>query len=554
MSKTDLSESAITLSVIVPTFNQASSILENVAIIRERVAAELDEPFEVIVVSDGSVDETEERLLESRSDGVRVLHYDRNLGKGYAVKVGVLEARGEWIGYVDADLDLDPKELGVFVRAARRDRLDFAIGSKRHPGSRVEYPPLRRAESWLFQQLVRLLFRLRVSDTQVGLKVFRREIADEVFPFLLVKRYAFDIELLSVARAFGFDRVGEFPVRLDYGNSGSGVHFLAVVKALLDTAAVFYRLRILRTYQRKRAVVGRFGWTRPKVFMPAVSVIGGGELEGRIDYPSVEIVASPAQAKGIVLAFVEPGGVPASNWLAATVPFLGRENVRAVVTPTVAPRDGTLRQRAAAAVRESRLGGGSQYFRYTPGNIRFVGDFPGSSVVLRREDYLALGAGGIAQDRICEALADASLPILYTPESLVVAPVAPLWAPHLKAARAGGTARARAVRMHGAGWLRLSSLVLLLALVWVAFGWLLAFRSDGLAVWLAGLAVYVTPVLVASAIGGARFRSVRVGAMVLAAFFATHVAYGAGLLAGLARRRQVERLAARAGLDDGERE
>ena len=368
-----------------------------------------------------------------------------------------------------------------------------------------------------------------------------------------MKRYAFDIELLSVARAFGFDRVGEFPVRLDYGYSGSGVHFLAVVKALLDTAAVFYRLRILRTYQRKRALVGRFGWTRPKVFMPTVSVIGAGELEGRIDYPSLEQVASPLQATGVVLAFVEPGGVPASNWLAATVPFLGRENVKAVVTPTVAPRDGTLRERAAAAVRESRLGGGSQYFRYTPGNIRFVEEFPGSSVVLRREDYVSLGAGGVAQDRICEALAAANLPILYTPESLVVAPVAPLWAPHLRAARAGGAARARSMRARGSGWLRPSSLVLLVALAWVAFGWLLVFRPDGLAVWLAGLAVYATPVVAASAIGGARFRSVRVGAMVLVAFLATHVAYGSGLLGGLVGRRQAQRLATRAGFDDGDR-
>ena len=69
------------------------------------------------------------------------------------------------------------------------------------------YPGSRLVASWFFQQLVRVLFRLDVRDTQVGLKVFRREIADQVVPLLLVKRYAFDIELLAVARAFGFGRV-----------------------------------------------------------------------------------------------------------------------------------------------------------------------------------------------------------------------------------------------------------------------------------------------------------------------------------------------------------
>ena len=74
--------------------------------------------------------------------------------------------------------------------------------------------------SWLYQQLVRLLFRLEVRDTQVGLKVFRREVAEQVLPLLLVKRFAFDLELLAVARAFGFDRIRELPIRLDYRFSG----------------------------------------------------------------------------------------------------------------------------------------------------------------------------------------------------------------------------------------------------------------------------------------------------------------------------------------------
>ena len=118
-----------------------------------------------------------------------------------------------------------------------------------------------------------MLFRLDVRDTQVGLKVFRREVAKEVIPLLLVKRYAFDIELLAVARAFGYGDVKEMPVTLDYQFTGSGVRSLAVLSALVDTFAVFYRLRILGHYQRRLAANRAFGWTPPAGFAPTVTVI-----------------------------------------------------------------------------------------------------------------------------------------------------------------------------------------------------------------------------------------------------------------------------------------
>src|SRR5919202_1481667 len=107
----------------------------------------------MIVVSDGSIDETAERLLAARSGGLRVIHYDRNLGKGYAVKVGALAAHGEWIALVDADLDLDPASIPAYPDVARREELDFAIGSKRHPDSLVHYPRSGRVARWCYQQL-----------------------------------------------------------------------------------------------------------------------------------------------------------------------------------------------------------------------------------------------------------------------------------------------------------------------------------------------------------------------------------------------------------------
>ncbi|MGH2922143.1 MAG: glycosyltransferase family 2 protein, partial [Gaiellaceae bacterium] len=119
------------LSVVVPVYNQPD-VAHNVAVIRERVERKLGEPIELIVVSDGSK-QSETALAES--ERARVIHYDRNMGKGYAVKAGALAARGRFIAYIDADLDLDPASIPDFLRLAEAESLDFVIGSKRHPDS-----------------------------------------------------------------------------------------------------------------------------------------------------------------------------------------------------------------------------------------------------------------------------------------------------------------------------------------------------------------------------------------------------------------------------------
>lgn len=247
------------LTVVVPVFNGGDAIVENLGVIRSAALGSLSpDDVELIVVSDGSIDGTTERLLEAQSDiDMHVIHYDHNLGKGYAVKMGALASRGRWIAVIDADLDLDPAAIPTYLATAQREELDFAIGSKRHPDSVVYYPRSRRIASWCYQQLNRVLFRLDVRDTQVGLKVFRCEIAEQVVPLLLVKQFAFDLELMAVARAFGFRRVRELPVRLDYRFTGSEVTSMAVARALWDTAAVFYRLRILHHYQRTRRTLQR---------------------------------------------------------------------------------------------------------------------------------------------------------------------------------------------------------------------------------------------------------------------------------------------------------
>src|ERR1019366_2503290 len=130
-----------------------------------------------------------------------------------------------------------------------REHPDIIFGSKRHPRSQVIYPPLRRIYSWGYQQLNRALFHLPVRDTQTGVKVVRRDVLAAVLPRMVEKRFAFDLELFVVARQQGFRNFVEVPVSIGERFS-STVSLRSVRNMLLDTLAIFYRLRVLHFYER----------------------------------------------------------------------------------------------------------------------------------------------------------------------------------------------------------------------------------------------------------------------------------------------------------------
>jgi glycosyltransferase involved in cell wall biosynthesis len=540
------------LTVVIPVYNGGDQVVANVEVIRQAVAGGVPErEMELIVVSDGSIDGTAERLLESRTTGTRVLHYNRNLGKGYAVKAGALAAHGDWIALVDADLDLDPRSIPDYLDAARRDGLDFAIGSKRHPQSVVHYPRSRRAASWFYQQLNRLLFRLDVRDTQVGLKVFSRRVAEDVLPLLLVKRFAFDLELLAVAKSLGYDRIRELPIRLEYRFSGSGVGSLAVLAALWDTAAIFYRLRILRTYERKRRLFHGAAAT-PPAEPPLVTVIGEPDAAALLDYPRVEVLAPGKRAEtpaatGELVAILGEGARPAGNWATAAVPFFADRDVAAVVVPTVSPLAGSLGRRLAAAVLESRLGAGSRRSSYLPGNVRQVADHSAESIMLRRADYLAASAAGVEANRIVAWLSERGRHTIYTPDASVSAPPPAVVRPHLASTFRHGRARgAAARRSRGTSLSGATALSLVPAAAAVAGVVLVLIGGRARTVGFALLLAYAAALLLSGIHAAVRFRSLAVGLLQPLAVVASQATYLAGFLRGLTGRPKTERREARA--------
>lgn len=242
----ELPEPTLDVSIVVPYYNPGPQLGLTVRRMVE-VLADAGVTFEVIAVSDGSTDGSEASLSSLGDDAVRQVMLARQAGKGQALRVGLAMGHGRYLGFLDADGDLSPELLAPFVQLMRESSPDIILGSKRHPQSVVHYPPLRRVWSWGYQQLIRVLFRLSVQDTQVGIKLVRREVVAAVLPRMVERRFAFDLELFVVARDLGFQRLVEVPVRIEE-RFGSTISLRTVAEILMDTLAVFYRLRVRHFY------------------------------------------------------------------------------------------------------------------------------------------------------------------------------------------------------------------------------------------------------------------------------------------------------------------
>jgi glycosyltransferase involved in cell wall biosynthesis len=237
------------LTVVVPYYNPGPVLRATV----ERAVEVLHDTgisFEIVTVSDGSTDGSDASLHGLDPDVV-VQVVLPHAGKGRAVRAGLAQGRGRYLGFIDGDGDVPPELLAEFVQVVEQEHPDVVLGSKRHPDSQVVYPLARRLYSWGYQQLVRVLFHLDVRDTQAGIKLVRREVLVEVLPLMVEQGYAFDLEMLVIARRLGYRHLVEAPVRIGIRFS-STVSRRVVVAMLRDTFAIWWRLRSGDAYGVKR--------------------------------------------------------------------------------------------------------------------------------------------------------------------------------------------------------------------------------------------------------------------------------------------------------------
>ncbi|NNE75108.1 MAG: glycosyltransferase [Acidimicrobiales bacterium] len=229
------------LSIVVPAFNEEA----NVATTLRQIATSLDELLvtsEIIVVDDGSRDATAELAEAVGLANVRVIRQTPNAGKGAALRTGMQVAQGEVIGFIDGDGDLDPRHLQSLYRELEQFQANAVVGSKRHRRSVVTTSRARRVVSAAGQFFIRWMFNISVSDTQVGVKLFRRPMVAEVLPRTRETGYLFDLEFLAIGAAHGWRHVVESPIVL-LENRNSTIGFRAVLGTFVELVRFSFRLR-----------------------------------------------------------------------------------------------------------------------------------------------------------------------------------------------------------------------------------------------------------------------------------------------------------------------
>lgn len=241
------------LSVIVPAYKQEKTIQKDIQSIQS-VLEQIRYDYELIVVVDGEIDNTYKEAKKLENDKIHVIGYETNHGKGYAVRFGMARSKGDIIAFIDSGMELNPNGLSMLLEHFEWYDADIIVGSKRHPVSKVDYPLDRKIISKCAQLFTRLLFGFNISDTQAGIKFFKRDVLEKVLPRLIVKHFAFDIEVLAVAKYLGFKRIYEAPIELNFDKIGSSVStnlIKIVLLTLKDALGIFYRMKILGYYSDK---------------------------------------------------------------------------------------------------------------------------------------------------------------------------------------------------------------------------------------------------------------------------------------------------------------
>ncbi len=252
-------KSGKTLSVIVPAYNAERFIANNL----NELKTTLDQSgyaFEIICVVDGNVDKTLEKarnVANKYQNTIKVFSYKKNRGKGYAVRLGFSKGKGDIVGFLDAGGEIDPTSFLDLLKVQNKNNSDFVIGSKRHPKSKVSYPLKRKIISSGYMVLVKLLFNFPISDTQAGIKLYKRKVIKKILTILRVDGYAFDVEMISASLLSGFKNYAEAPIRVRksqyIGESTieSGGYIKSVANMFIDTINIFYRHRVKKLPRTK---------------------------------------------------------------------------------------------------------------------------------------------------------------------------------------------------------------------------------------------------------------------------------------------------------------
>jgi glycosyltransferase involved in cell wall biosynthesis len=563
------------LSIIMPAYGLEKVIADNIETVCGLLRGHI--PFEVVPVDDGSADATAQAIHQETArhpEEVRPVFVKVNAGKGNALRRGFAASRGSHILLLDGDLDLSPAKISTFFEVMYREHAAIVIGSKRHPDSVVDYPWHRRLASGIYFSLVRLLVGLPVTDTQVGMKLFTRDALQWAFDRMLVKAFAFDLEILSIAHAKGF-KVSEAPIHLQFGEKLGCLSWSNVKQVMKDTLAIFYRLRILRYYgsvevapqQEKPLTVSVI------IICPAPSPYLSECLNALAHqtYPHFEVIVLPNElaslgdylfplqiiptgktrpaekrnlgiqhATGEIVAFLDDDAYPVANWLEHAVKYFTLPDVGGVGGPGVTPPNDPFMAQAGGRVYANSLVSGNFRYRYVGDRVRSqVDDVPSCNLFVRREILLTINGYRTdfwpGEDTILciDIVFGQKKRIVYDPWVIVYHHRRPLFGPHLRQIGRYALHRGHFAKRFPSTSLRFSYLIPTLFVLGILIGLPLTFLHPWFFYTYFGvLAFYGFITLVSSfSLSPVLWLMTWLGVM------ATHVVYGIRFLLGLLSRR-----------------
>lgn len=564
------------LSIIMPAYNLGSVIYANI----QAVHAVFNDviPFEVVPVNDGSTDQTADeirRASELFPDHVKPVFLSDNAGKGAALLNGFEATRGTHILLLDADLDLNPMLTWNFFEIMQAEGADIVIGSKMHPDSRIDYPWRRRVASWVYYGIVKLLVGLPVHDTQTGMKLFRREALAYALSRMLAKRFAFDLEVLSIANEKGFKTV-EAPVVLDFQGKAGCMTWQTIKQVMTDTLAIFYRLRVLRYYRtlEPRPMPAVLPRVSVVIACPDASACLDECLAGlaRQEWPDLEILVLPdaptgrvwpsgvreiptgrvrpaekrnrgiKEATGEWIAFVDDDACPLDGWLRHAAPYFGDTRVGGVGGPAITPPSDSFLSKLGARVYENILVSGPYRRRYMPTRVCDEDDLPTCNLIVRADVLRELDGFDVrywpGEDTVlCLGIVHTlGKRLVYDPRVVVTHHRRPLFGPHLRQISRYARHRGFFARQFPQTSLRLSYMMPSFFVIGVVVGLPLAFLHPVLRVIYVGtLAVY----FLLTALSSLSIRRPHIWLLTWAGVVTTHFFYGIGFLRGLCSRGMV---------------
>lgn len=500
------------VSILVPVYNMEKNIERNINILTEKISPFISN-FEIIISDDGSEDNSKNVMEKICNENKNIIgvYSKENHGKGNALKRACEIANGKYIIFCDGDMEIDPSQLENFFDIMHKENADIVIGSKRHKNSVVNYSNVRKLISFVYFMFVKIFFHLPIQDTQTGLKLFKREAIINVFPRILVKAFAYDLEVLVACNSNG-KKIASAPVIVNPNRHFGFIKLSVLWKTFIDTLAIFYRLNIVKfykdlfeelksdklvsiiiplkkindyikeetkylleqTYKNFEVVILPDSFSEEEIDLDIfrdkrIKIIETGAIP-----PALKRAKGVENSNGEILAFLDDDTYPEKDWLKNSLRAMETKNINALGGPAItSPKDNFSKQ-ISGLIYGSALMSGKHKARYIPDKVQYVNDYPSCNFIITKELYKRVGGFDgeywPGEDTIlCNNIMKVNEKILYTPEALVYHHRRDLLFGHFKQLKGYAWHRGYFVKKFGGNSFELSYFIPSIFLLWTIF-------------------------------------------------------------------------------------